>query len=112
MLRCVAYSNISQSTKQSTCAGIISPTTEIQPPESSGCTVVHNGITQWFGAEKAELKIQEILYGRENNFGLCVSSQWSRSNVLVPAEAEEDYSYLQQSKLWCYPFQEKLLTSV
>lgn len=65
---------MSQSTKQSTYAGIISSITESQPPESSGCTMAHNDITQWFGADKAELKSQEVFYGRENNMGLCVSS--------------------------------------
>lgn len=81
---------MSQSTKQSTYAGIISSITESQPPESSGCTMAHNDITQWFGAEKAELKSQEVFYGRENNIGLHVSSQWSRSNALVLAEADEE----------------------
>lgn len=59
IFQCVIYSNISQSTKRSLYAGFISSIAEIQPPGSSGCTVVHSDITQRSGAEKAELKSQE-----------------------------------------------------
>lgn len=76
--------------KQSMYAGIISSITESQPPESSGCTMAHKDITQWFGAEKAELKSQEVFYGSKTNMGLCVSSQRSKSNALVLAEADEE----------------------
>lgn len=84
---CIIYSNISLSTKPSTCAGINSSVTEIQPPESSVCAVVHKDISQWFRAEKAELKSQEIPYGRESNVGLRAPSQQGRSNALILAEA-------------------------
>lgn len=87
---CIIYSNISLSTTPSTCAGINCSVTEIQPPESSVSAVVHKDITQWFGAEKAELKSQDIPYGRESNAGLCVSPQQGSSNVLVLAEADKE----------------------
>lgn len=91
-LQSVIYSNISQSTKQSLYAGIISSVTEIQPPESCGCTMVCNDITRWFGAEKAELKSQERPFSdRKNNIELSLSSQWSGNNAFVLPELMKNW---------------------